>query len=201
MDWGDITKIALTSGISAALVTSGANYFFKKQDYKRDYYKKIIDKRLKAYEELEEFIGKFCVHMEILDPERNQKSGEGFFVFWCFHEEDKLHIANDWILGVIQNALWYSDDINKSLKEVNEILAEVGTVLNKPTAITVDNIEKYNLGQTHINEDLIKYIGRELYGQLESLMKIIGKAVYRDLKNIDEVEKFLKDLKTAAENN
>ncbi|MEG2285950.1 MAG: hypothetical protein RSB90_10330, partial [Eubacterium sp.] len=193
MDWGDIVKIALTSGISAALVTFGANCFLKKQDYKRDYYKKIVDKRLKAYEELEKVIGKFCVHMEILDLEKKQKSGDGFFVFLCFCEEDKLQKANDWILGVIQNALWYSDDINKSLKTVNEILAEVGTVLNKPTPITVADIEKYNLGQTHINENLIKYIGRELYGQLEDLMKIIGKAVYRDLKNIDEVEEFLKD--------
>ena len=145
MDWGDIAKIALTSGISAALVTSGANYFLKKQDYKRDYYKKIIEKRLKAYEELETFMGGFCLKHEVYNPVVDKNEVKSFEVLRCFTEDDGLKKANANILEVLKYSLWFSDGISENLFKINAVVCEVGIAIDNPSSLIISEIKKSNL--------------------------------------------------------
>lgn len=44
------------SAVISTIISNLCLWWHKKNDYKRDYYKKIIDKRIEAYEELEEFV-------------------------------------------------------------------------------------------------------------------------------------------------
>ena len=64
MDWSTLVVAILTSSVVGAVVSSLFSEWQKRNDYKRDYYKKIIDKRLNAYEKLEAFIGMMDIEIE-----------------------------------------------------------------------------------------------------------------------------------------
>ena len=192
MDWGDIAKIALTSGISAALVSSGANYFLKKQDYKRDYYKKIIDKRLKAYEELENFMGTFCLKQEISNPLRVENDAESFEVLSCFTEENGLKKANDDILKVLKYSLWFSNEICDNLRKINSMVCEVGISFTDDSSTLSNEIKKSGLTGKLVKEDLIIYMGHIFFDDIQMHIKELGITISKDLTNIYDVELFLK---------
>lgn len=52
MDWSTLGFTILTSSVVGAVVSSLFSEWLKRNDYKRDYYKKIIDKRIATYERL-----------------------------------------------------------------------------------------------------------------------------------------------------
>jgi hypothetical protein len=193
VEWGDLIKIALTSSVFSAVVTFGFNCFLKKQDYKRDYYKKIIEKRLDAYEKLQLFLGGFCVKKEILDATKNEKPGEGFYIFNCFYEPELLRKEIESILKALEYSVWYSDDININLVNINDLLAEAGSLLNKPTAITEKDISKYKLTEKHIGDNLLIYIGNKVYLEIKGYTSSIRASINRDFLKMDKVDDFLKN--------
>ena len=193
MDWGDIAKIALTSGISAALVSSGANYFLKKQDYKRDYYKKIIDKRLQAYAELETFLGNVAVTREILNALIPQRAGTGFFIFDCFYEINNLNKALEAVNDVINKNIWYAHNIQKDLSDLNTIFVKALTTIEYPNEA---NLDMYNLKRSEQGEYLIIKIGKFVKPEMDRCFRDIEVSIKRDLLEMDDVEAFLKSAKT-----
>ena len=191
MDWGDIAQIAITSGISAALVTSGANYFLKKQDYKRDYYKKIIDKRLKAYEKLETFMGEFCLKHEVYNPVVDQNEVKSFEVLRCFTDDDGLKKANINLLEVLKYSLWFSDEISENLLKINAFVCEVGIAIDDPSSPIVSEIKKSHLLGKLKGDDLIVYMGHIVFDDMQKHLNALGAAINDDLKEMHNVEKFL----------
>lgn len=192
IDLADIVKIALTSGISAALVTSGSNYFLKKQDYKREYYKKIIDKRLKAYEELESFMGAFCLKQEVSNPLQNEKEPQSFEVLRCFTDENGLIKANSDILKVLKYSLWFSNEICDSLGKINSMVCEVGISVTDDSSTCSNEIRKSGLIGKLSKDDLIIYMGHLIFNDIQICIKELGIAISKDLTNIHDVELFLK---------
>lgn len=192
MEWGDFLKIALTSSLFSAVVTTGANYYFKKQDYKRDYYKKIIDKRLKAYEELESFMGSFCLKQEVSNPLRDEKDAKSFEVLRCFTEDNGLIKANDDILKVLKYSLWFSNEICENLGKINSMVCEVGISLTDTSSKLSNEIRKSGLTGKLAKEDLILYMGHVFFDDIQTCIKELGITISKDLTNIHDVESFLK---------
>lgn len=48
--------VVLTSSVLAASLTSGVNWFLQRNNFKNDYYKKVIEYRIRAYDEVTELL-------------------------------------------------------------------------------------------------------------------------------------------------
>jgi hypothetical protein len=63
MTTSQIVLAILSSSFLSAGLTSLANYYIQKTNYKNEYYKKILDKRIFAYEEVETLLIKTRLHL------------------------------------------------------------------------------------------------------------------------------------------
>jgi len=114
-----ITK--LITGIAPFIAAFGAYYMWSKNrekeiknlEYKNDYYKKIIDKRMEAYEQLEKFIAS----LKVTTPGKENKMYHVYFsteVFFNGQTEETLKI--------VSKSIWLSEDINDLMLQFNQIL-------------------------------------------------------------------------------
>lgn len=180
-----------TAGASmiAAFCTIYFNLKSKKIDYKRDYYKKIIDKRLNAYEKLQNYIGYIAVSMPIMNPDKRESIGDGVDIYCCFLKKKELSVASEKTLKVLSFAPWFSDDVANSLYSLNKILCDAQTVINHPST--------ENLGYYKLNEDILTNpnwhlnIAVIVYNEMYKHITVIKKGLLRDIRTIDNVEGFL----------
>jgi hypothetical protein len=87
----------------------------KDKDYKNDYYKKIIDKRLEAIQSLEEVIGVFRAY-GIVDDMR-------FNIFIAENKDGVKYTAM--FQKVINNYTWYSLETLKAVREVHQDIVNI----------------------------------------------------------------------------
>jgi hypothetical protein len=168
LDYFDLVKIALTSGASASLITFLANYYLKKQDYKRDYYKKITDKRISAYEELENIISEF----------RYTKKYEN-----CSKESKYYHSCID-TLNKRQDII---NQIRSCLKRKIWLSRSMGVKLSMLYLILMDCNEKDESAYQNKLVDKYERITRITFGMRKILIE--------DLLKLYDIEHFLKQPK------
>lgn len=194
----DVVGYLLSSSVIAGAIGGGlalaGRLYFKRYDFKHDYYKKIIDKRLNAYEKLEAFIGEMSKIQDavILDKD-GEKEVSRFEILSAFANEKNVEKTNNHCLIILENSLWYSSDIVENLKSINEKLIQALELLNKPIPITEKDIVKYQLTDWVGKEDryLANYIGRELNESIINELKAVGKALFKDLSTIYKADDFL----------
>ena len=181
----------LTSSASviAVIVNIWFNFRSKKIDYKRDYYRKIIDKRLNAYEKLQNYIGYIAVSMPIMNQDKRESIGDGVDIYCCFLKKEDLSVASEKTLKILNFAPWFSDDVANSLYSLNKILCDAQTVINHPST--------ENLGYYKLNEDILTNpnwhlnIAVIVYNEMYKHITVIKKGLLRDIRTIDNVEGFL----------
>lgn len=190
MDWSTLVVTILTSSAISAIVSSLFSEWQKRNDYKRDYYKKIIDKRLEAYEKLNKFICDMANTRRIMNPDLNETYEEGTIIFDCFVEKDSIKKSLEKTIDVLDYGVWYSEEISINLVKMNEILAFAVTTVEHPT---VDNLKRYNLNKNIISNSYWHInLGAYLYKEFDNIVKNIKKAIVNDRKTLCEVEDFLK---------
>lgn len=86
------------SAVISTIISNLCLWWHKKNDYKRDYYKKIIDKRIEAYEELEEFVFNIdkMIYCFVAEPP--------FLIYSCFEDEYKSLTEKRSISDIIKKA-------------------------------------------------------------------------------------------------
>lgn len=190
MDWSTLVVAILTSSVVGAVVSSLFSEWQKRNDYKRDYYKKIIDKRLNAYEKLESFIGELEIVREILNPESGESPGQGNLIHDCFFKKENLNTAIEECIVVLKGSQWFSKIITQELLEINNILANCCTVINHPTEAS---LRAYNLNMENTkNEYWFFWVAIKVKPKLEHSINKVIKKMNEDILNLDEVETFLK---------
>ena len=167
---------AVITAVISALVTNLCLWWHKKTDYKREYYKKIIDKRIIAYEKLFD-----CISFVGLKATYSL-GDEVIEMHICFESLNKLKEANKKIVLLKSEACWFSNDINIELVKLNNILADLHD------RIIQDNSD----GNYWSYEDSIDE-GLKLYGKVEGLLNNIKIMISNDITNLYDVEKFFKE--------
>lgn len=164
---------ALITAVISALVTNACMWWHKKSDYKREYYKKIIDKRLKAYEKLSNTIAYIDVkaYYRLYDETK--------LMYTCFDNLNALRLANKKIILLKEEMFWYSKGIYTELKELNRIFADL-----------LDHIEE-DAGEGY-SWDIEKIIeqGFLLYNDIEMRLMNIKNISKTDISNLDDVSTF-----------
>lgn len=163
----------------------------KNIDYKNDYYKKIIDKRMTAYEYLEFVISKIEVIQEIFD-DYGLKQGEGKNIYSCFMNKEMLAETCENIISVSKYDLWLSNEVRIKLSEINLIIANALTSINCPNK---RNLEFYGLNiQKDNNDKLSIKIGIYEYKKMSKLINEVRTIMAKDIKTLDEIVPFFDNL-------
>lgn len=208
----DETILVAIIGVFGVLAgTAGTicgNFWIQKDVYKRDYYKKILDKRIEAYDELSRLI--FLVRQVSLFPvEDKNLSHKLVHSFFC--DLDDIKEIQEKISVISSNIRWYSPNVTALIVRINHLIVSIdGYITHSDNLLLKQYMQKYlnddikfettlefqNIYQDNIPEEYKKYkeryLGISLYNEIDNLSSILMKKQINDLMELSEVEKFLK---------
>jgi hypothetical protein len=173
IDWNQaVVTTALT-----AIVTGSINYFIyrfqKKIDFKEDYKRIILKSRKDAYTKLENLIN-------VMSQKRTTE--DLLTIHRIFNKTaDALHPLHDFIqqlVDIFDEAIWINDDTLRKLKEIHKYFLSV-----------------YMLSRKDYTEDHYKIAGRANYKKVEEMRNELRIVMMTDLKNLHDIDNFLKDKK------
>lgn len=110
--------VVLITPLLTGFVTFLVNRNTKKFDYKNDYYKKIIDKRIDAYEKLEEFLSEIDIETDAYIHVVNGESIKFHYYTFCEKRMDFQEAANKSI-KICRYNTWYSKKIENLVNLLN----------------------------------------------------------------------------------
>lgn len=153
--------------------------------YRNDYFKKVVDKRIQAYEKLEE-----CIHC--LDASRDIKGKEGKIqnVLEIFLDQGvEKEFSNKYDL-VVKNITWYSENIRKNIIEMEGVLWKVRYLLRKKRSLLVKELDYEKMVESIDASYAEQY--QVLTSKLNECCKEIRKIMKEDWRNLYKVDNFFK---------
>lgn len=105
-----ILSSTLVSGLVSALIGGWFNLRSKQSEYANAYYKLILERRMKAYKEVEILIG--SIEMAVVDSDQRP------YHMLFSNDDDHAHVYRV-LAGRMSNALWLSDDLFQITRELN----------------------------------------------------------------------------------
>lgn len=159
----------LSSAVVAAIVSSIASYIINilthKREYKDDYYKMVIAKRMDAYQYIEKQIA--VLKFVVVDD----KDGGKYHQLFAGDETHIIEYQSNLRLA-IANSIWLSDDMVNALNKLQSHFLIIGYKIS-------DNIDNNTA------------IGKEWYQPLVSSRNEIEELLKKDLLSFHDVEVFL----------
>ena len=154
----------------AALVAGLYNLRAKRNEYINDYYKKVIERRIAAYEQLERLI--IPLKTAVLGEDKKPCH----FLF-SVEEEEGLLPAYSLLHGITSQALWLSEDAFQKTKELDRLLWSF----------------KRRGGGTAVE------FGQQNYQALATLRENLEKVLAADMLDLHDVGRFLRKKKTSPD--
>lgn len=171
----ETVQILLASSVIAGVVSVVVSYFtsirLKKVDFKNDYYKEILKKRLRAYEFIEHQIA--VLKSVVLDDDGKPYHlifGQGSIKFLEFQEN---------LILAISFGLWIDEDSSKTLDEMNNLFFNLN-----------DHIRQKSNSE-------MEEIGKKYYNRISALRVQLENDVKKGLYDLHDIKKAFK---TKSEN-
>jgi hypothetical protein len=172
MSQTDLITLVLTSSVLSAGLTAFVNWLLQKKNYRNEYYKKLLDKRIDAYEEVEDLVSRLTAMVNIGDGKMcNLICHLGYDHF------SKFLIS---IMIPIKKGFWLSDNISGLLTELNVFL------LNE-----IDN----KIDEKGDPDKQLIELGIQNIEKIRSFRKNIQSQLYNDLRDLHNIRKFVKGLR------
>jgi hypothetical protein len=115
----DILTIAVSSTVISALVSSLIAGWFnlrsKNDEYANAYYKMILERRIAAYEEVEQLI--VAIKVSVVDIDERP-------YHWAFSGENEFSTVYKLLHGMMSNALWLTDELFELTRQLNFLVYE-----------------------------------------------------------------------------
>lgn len=165
------------SAVISTIISNSFLWWHKKCDYKRDYYKKIIDKRIAAYEKLSALLVEISIRVDV-DVEGK---GSSYSVYRVLENKDTAVLINQKITEVARDRVYYSLKADKLVTEINDKIVEY-----------IQQVEKeYEEDETYLSDCLTwgGIISKEMQQKIKDLKSVIA----NDMMEMDNVEDFLKN--------
>ena len=170
----NILEIALTSSLIAGTVSSLISYFFsirlKKVEFKNNYFKEIINRRLDAYNQIDTFIS----HLKAVVVD--EKTGEAYH-FILGQNSQKFIEAQVNLQQSILKSLWIDENTSSKLEEINYFFFNI--------ILEIENKKQ---------EEII-LIGKKHYNKISDLRFDLENCLREDLYSLHKVEKIFKKKK------
>ena len=139
MDTGPIVTLLLTSSLISAGLTSLIAWRINKANYKREYYKKLLDKRLDACEYAESLV-------RVLSGFIQTKSGALCPMVLAGGESDWAHFLAQ-ILQVGSKSFWLSTETSGIITEINVFLINGIENLINPYGDYDEELQRFVISQ------------------------------------------------------
>lgn len=124
LDWMKLIITILTSSVIGAVVSSLFSEWQKRNDYKRDYYKKIIDHRIEAYEKLSIYLD------SVWTKKRSTALKHETEIYSCFENEETLRNAHQLLFNYCPGIHWYSENVYQNYYILARYLVDTIDILN-----------------------------------------------------------------------
>lgn len=202
-----------------AFITGGVSIYSNKVNYKRDYYKKILDKRIKAYEKLEQILLNMCELETIIIG-----SGQQEYFMYCLKKEEYFNKILVQIKEVHELIPWFTNSVKRKYLEYAQILFLINSYiiderlgkygfklwldsLNN-SKISIQDIENkfktLNDHKKNLSEDVLNLYEKEYDFKILAVGIILNKILLKknndllleinnDFIKLYEIDKFFKD--------
>lgn len=168
ISWASIIVSLLGSAVISATVTGMFNLRSKQKEYINDYYKIVLQKRIIAYEQLENFV----LHLKLTVYDIGDQP-----YHLCLKDKNSVEEIYENLLLVLTQSLWISNKAFTKTREFNSIFYKVLTEFDN------ENIDTATLGK--------KY-----YENVANLRTDIEIIIAKDMLELYDVKKFLKEKKS-----
>jgi hypothetical protein len=175
---------ASSTAREVVMLSSRSAQELKDKEFRNDYYKKIIDRRLTAYESLEQLVAEFSKR-RIIDVITSV--GKGTHEIYAFFASDKdydtfFKLVNE----LLDRTLWFSVDLKKEVLNLQNKLAEIGNGFGT------------HIGQ-EIGAERLRVAGINHDYELKKLRKKIIAYYKNELIEIQHIDKFFEGLSQPVE--
>jgi hypothetical protein len=171
-------KIIFTSTLIAGIVSAFVSYFIsirlKKIDFKNEYYKEILKKRLVSYQYIESQLA--VLKTVVLD----EKDNKPYHTMFSYGSENFFEFQKNLFLAM-SYSLWIDDETTNKLEDLNELFYNLNIKTNDKT-----------------NKEIIE-IGKKYYDQISKLRIQLENATKKGLYNLHDINKAFKIKKTNGE--
>ncbi|HEX2616233.1 MAG TPA: hypothetical protein VHL57_01760 [Flavobacteriales bacterium] len=175
MNTSAVVVLALSSSVIAAALTSFVTWRINAANYRREYYKKLLDRRLDAYERVEAVI-------EVLEMFIRRADGT-LTPFVCAGGNERWLDFQVQLLQVKSRSVWLSDKVSGKLTELNVFLIDVEDVAKESTAFD-DNLEEIGA----VNADRFRRFRQELQALL-----------FQDFRILSDIPGFVKRMRETGD--
>jgi len=160
-----VLSSSVVSAVIAAAVAGWFNLRSKRSEYEKAYFKMVLERRIKAYEQVEALIIK--IKIAVLDDDR-----QPYHLLFSDNEtKDTIYTA---LFSVMASALWLSDDLFNETRNLNVLI--------------------YSGSEGTGAANLISF-GKRNYREVAELRMRVEKLHARDMLTLHEVPKFLRSKK------
>lgn len=161
-----------------AIITGVISVYLNRKNYKRDYYKKIIDKRIEAYQELNNFIDYMRIYNYVHSGDENK------IIQKAFISENEYNTIFDKLKLIHENTIWLSKDLADMFYDFSNLLIYIKDYVNNN-----DTKIKYWLSENN-KGDLLKKVDQEKENIKNN--SLIKELLY--FKNENEKKSLLKEI-------
>jgi hypothetical protein len=169
----ELITLLLTSSLLSALLTSLLTGVFsllgKKREYRSAYYKEVLQRRLDAYEFVDTQIS--MLKSSVYDKDRTR-----MYHFIFAHGVDEFYKFHQNLFFAVSKALWISPPTQSVLLDMNRLFVSIS--------------EQYDL------ENQLVEAGKHYYFDIANMRDRLEAALLNDLRDLDNIPKFLKQKQT-----
>jgi hypothetical protein len=163
----ELIQIILTSSLVAGLISAIVSYFIsirlKRFDFKNEYYKEILKKRLKAYQYIENQIS--VLKAVVLGEDKKP-----YHSIFSFGEEKFYEFQKD-LAAAISSSLWIDEKTNEELQKLNDLFFNL-------------NNKIHSNGKQEMEE-----VGKLYYDKISNLRFSLENSVKNGLYDLHDVKK------------
>ena len=158
----EIFSMMLGSSVLASLLTKGIDIWIHNNKYKKEYYSLIINKRLDAYTNLNNFTSELS---QLVVIENNK------FIPRLLNSKNEFDYHLAMFVEIKKLSTWYSPTIDRILTRLNETL--------------------YNLDVRIRDKEVLSDLGDEFLDEIRSVRKELNTQITIDFKQLYDVKGFL----------
>ncbi|WPP52165.1 hypothetical protein [Catalinimonas niigatensis] len=156
------------AGILSAIVSAIVSIKLKDQDYRHEYFKKILDKRLEAYHFIETQIA--GMKSSVLD-----ENARAYHLIFAYGK-DKFYEYQHNLFVALSYSMWINDRTVVHMEKLDELFFNISRRIDE----TDDNT--------------LIILGKDYYREISDLRQTLEGAVRNDLLNLHDLNKFRKSV-------
>lgn len=171
MSTTEIILAILSSSVISAVLTSYFNWRIHNSNYKKDYYKKILDKRLDAYETLNSFTSRLS---DVVYVEKGVVHG-----LLCSSESFNFIITKFHL--TMEKSYWFAEETGHKLTELGVFL------FNEVSGYVDDSLPEDELDRKYLE------LGIKHFDKINEIKESLKKSANQEMKKLYEINSFFEN--------